>query len=72
VPDEIRDAYRTVAAAFVDYADVLKDVDLSSGSTPDADTQAKIVEAMKAFDNTELTAATTEIEAWVKKNCTGG
>jgi hypothetical protein len=69
VPEEIRDAFRTVAAAFSTYADVLKDVDLSSGETPDPDTLAKLADAAKALDNTKLTAATTEIEAWAKANC---
>jgi hypothetical protein len=52
---------------------VLKDLDLSSGATPDPDTMAKFAEAMKKLDNAELTAATAEIEAWATKNCnTGG
>ena len=72
VPEEIRDAFKTFAAAFSTYADVLKDVDLKPGETPDAETLAKIADAAKAFDNTELKAATTEIEAWVTKNCTTG
>jgi hypothetical protein len=72
VPEEIRDAFKTVAAAFATYADVLKDVDLSSGATPDPDTLAKLADAAKALDNTKLTAATTEIEAWAKKNCSAG
>jgi hypothetical protein len=71
VPEEIRGAFKTVAAAFETYADVLKDVDLSSGATPDPDTLAKLAEAAKSLDNTKLTAATTEIEAWAKENCTG-
>ncbi len=69
VPEEIRDAFKTIAAAFATYADVLKDVDLSSGKTPDPATMAKLANAAKALDNTKLTAATAEIEAWAKKNC---
>jgi hypothetical protein len=71
VPEEIRGAFKTVAAAFETYADVLKDVDLSSGATPDPNTLAKLARAAKSLDNTKLTAATTEIEAWAKENCTG-
>ncbi len=33
VPEEIRDAFKTVAAAFATYAEVLGDIDLSSGGT---------------------------------------
>ena len=70
VPEEIRDAFRTIAAAFGTYADVLGDIDMSSGKTPDAKTLQKLAEAAKSLDNTKLTAASAEIEAWAKKNCT--
>ena len=72
VPEEIRDAFKTVAAAFGEYADILKDVDLSAGETPDPDKLAEIAEAMQKLDNAELTAASAEIEAWAKKNCSTG
>ena len=72
VPEEIRDAFQTVAAAFVTYADALEGIDLSSGETPDPDTLAKLAEAAKDLDNTELTAASAEIEAWARENCTPG
>ena len=72
VPEEIRDAFRTFAAAFATYADVLQDVDLTPGETPDPETLQKLADAAQAFNDTELTAATAEIEAWVKENCTGG
>ena len=72
VPEEIRDAFKTFAAAFATYADALKDVDLKPGQTPDPATLAKFAAAAKSFDNAKLTAATTEIEAWVTKNCTTG
>lgn len=72
VPEEIRDAFKTVAAAFATYADVLKDIDLSSGATPDPDTLEKLADAAKSLNNTELTAASAEIEAWAKENCSTG
>ena len=69
VPEEIRDAFKTIAAAFGTYADVLGDLDLSSGKTPDAATLQKLAEAAQTLDNTKLTAASAEIEAWAKENC---
>ena len=69
VPEEIRDAFRTVAAAFSTYAEALKDIDVSSGETPDPETLAKFADAAKALDNAKLTAATAEIETWATKNC---
>jgi len=69
VPEEIRDPFKTVAAAFAKYADALKDVDLTPGETPDADTLAKISAAVNEFNDPELTAASSEIAAWATKNC---
>ena len=69
VPEEVRDAFQTVAAAFTTYAEVLKDVDLGSGETPDPETLAKLAEAATALNDTELTAASAEIAAWATKNC---
>ena len=69
-PEEIRDAFKTVAAALSTYADVLKDVDLTPGETPDSETLAKLAEAATALNDTELTAASAEIAAWATKNCT--
>jgi len=71
VPEEIRDAFRTVAAAFATYADVLGDIDLSSGEAPDPETLQKLAEAAEKLDDTKLTAASAEIEAWAKRNCSG-
>ena len=71
-PEEIRDAFKTLAEAFGKYIDVLGDIDLSPGETPDPDDVAKMAEAAKAFSDTKVTAATGEIEAWVKENCTSG
>ena len=72
VPEEIRGAFRTIAAAFGTYADVLGDIDMSSGKAPDAKTMQKLAEAAQKLDNAKLTAASAEIEAWAKKNCTTG
>ena len=71
VPEEIRDAFKTVAAAFGTYADALGGVDMSPGATPDPTTLAKLAKAAKSLDNAKLTAATAEIETWAKNNCTG-
>jgi hypothetical protein len=72
VPEEIRPAFRTLAAAFSSYAEAFKGIDLSSGKTPDPATLAKLATAAKSLDNQKLTAATAEIEAWGKKNCKTG
>jgi len=72
VPEEIRGSFRTLAAAFAQYATALQGVDLSSGEVPDAATIAKLAEAAKALDNESLSAANTEISAWATENCSTG
>jgi hypothetical protein len=71
-PEEIRDAFKTLAEAFGQYVEALGDIDVSPGETPNPDDVSKMAEAAKAFSDTRVTAATAEIEAWVKKNCTSG
>ena len=71
-PEEIQDAYKTVAAAFAQYAAALEGVDLSSGETPDPATIAKLAKAAQSLDSEELTQANTQIGTWVSENCTGG
>ena len=71
VPEEIRDAFKTVAAAFATYAEVLGDLDLSSGGTADPENLQKLAEAAGKLDDAKLTAASAEIEAWARSNCTG-
>ena len=72
VPEEIRDSFQTLAAAFAQYAVALEGVDLSSGGVPDAATIAKLAAAAKALDNESLSTASTEVSAWVTENCSTG
>ena len=72
VPEEIRDAFQTVAAAFTTYAELLEDIDFGSGETPNPETLAKLQEAATELDDAELTAASAEIAAWASENCTPG
>jgi hypothetical protein len=68
-PEEIRDAYRTLAEAVVAYAAVVGDLDIEAGATPDAATIAKLIEASKTLGTTDIQAASSEITAWVTANC---
>lgn len=71
-PEEIRDAFKTVAAAFAQYADALEGIDLSSGETPDPATIAKLAQAAQSLDDEGLTEANAQISTWVSENCTTG
>jgi len=72
VPEEIRGSFQTLAAAFAQYADAIKGLNLSPGKVPDAATIVKLESAAKALNSTSLAGANTKIEAWAKKNCSAG
>jgi ABC-type glycerol-3-phosphate transport system substrate-binding protein len=69
VPEEIRADVQTLAAAFATYADKIKDIGITPGSTPNADQVQQLQAAIASLDQDELTAASQRIEAWSKKNC---
>ncbi len=69
VPDEIKADYEVIAENFDKIVEALKDVDLTSGGTPNAEAIAKLQQLATTFDSPELREATANIEAWTQKNC---
>ena len=69
VPDEIKADYEVIAENFGKIAEALKDVDLQSGETPNAEAIAKLQQLATSFDSPEIREATANIEAWTQKNC---
>ena len=69
VPDEIKADYEVIAENFDKIVEALKDVDLTSGETPNAEAIAKLQQLATTFDSPELREATANIEAWTQKNC---
>lgn len=69
VPDEIKADYEVIAENFGKIAEALKDVDLQSGETPNAEAIAKLQQFATSFDSPEIREATANIEAWTQKNC---
>ena len=72
VPEEIRDPFKTVAAAFATYADALKDVDLTPGQTPDADDAGKDLGCSEQAQQHRAHGSERRDRAWATKNCTTG
>ena len=68
-PDEIRDDFATLAEAYASYADVLEDIDVDPGETPDAEALAQLQSALAAVDQQEVTAASQRISDWAEENC---
>jgi hypothetical protein len=71
-PDEIKDDLTVLSNAMGEIAEALKDVDLSSGATPDAETIQKLTELSQSFDNAEIQEASDNLQAWSTENCTSG
>lgn len=69
VPDEISADVQTLARAFGEYSDKLRDIGLEAGATPDADQLAQLQAALASLDQEELTAASQRLEAWATANC---
>jgi hypothetical protein len=70
-PSEIRDDFKTFAAAFSTYAGALKKAGYKPGSTPSAAQIASIAAAAQQFGSPKLKAAETHLTAWAHKNCAG-
>lgn len=68
-PDEIKADLQTLSAAWKEVASALKDVDLSSGQAPSAETLAKLQELGNKFNTPKLQQASKRLTAWTKKNC---
>ena len=68
-PDEIKDDLATLATAWAEIATALKDVDLSSGQAPSAETIAKLQELSTKFNTPALQQASTNLAEWTQEHC---
>ena len=68
-PEEIRADFRVLADAWEVYAEVLPDLQVEPGETPDPEALAKLQEATTSIDQQKVTAASARIEAWTTENC---
>jgi hypothetical protein len=71
-PDEIKDDLAVLAGAMDEISEALKDVDLTSGATPDPETLQKLQELSQTLDNAEIQQASQNLEAWATENCSSG
>ncbi len=68
-PEEIRADIQILADAWEEYADVLDDVQVEAGETPDPEDLAKLQQAIASIDQQEVAAASQRISAWTTANC---
>ncbi len=71
-PEEIRADIEVLADAWEQYSEVLDDVQIEAGATPDPDDLAKIQQAIASIDQQEVAAASQRINAWTTENCQNG
>lgn len=67
-PEAVREDFKVIASAFAKYAEVLKDVDLTSGQ-PDPDVIAKIQALFTGDEAQKVQAASERINTWSNENC---
>ncbi len=68
-PEEIRADFQVLAEAWEVYADVLPDLQVDPGETPDPEALAKLQQATASIDQEEFAAASERINAWTTENC---
>ncbi len=68
-PEEIRADFLVMAKAWEVYADVLPDLQVDPGETPDPEALAKLQQAIASIDQEEFAAASERITAWTTENC---
>jgi hypothetical protein len=71
-PDEIQSDLRTLFTAYAKYFDDLKGLGIKEGSVPTAAQLAQLSQASEAFNDPEVTAASTHVSAWADENCKSG
>jgi hypothetical protein len=67
IPAELKDDFETVAAAYKDYADTLKGIDLSDMTS--GDSLDKLEEASKKVESQDVKEAQDHIQAYFDANC---
>ncbi len=68
-PEEIRADFQVLAEAWEVYAEVLPDLQVEPGETPDPEALAKLQQATASIDQEEFAAASERINAWTTENC---
>lgn len=71
-PEEIRADIRILADAWDVYADILPDLQVEPGETPDPEALAELQQALASIDQANVTAASQRIADWAEANCPSG
>jgi len=69
VPEEIRADVQTIASAYGEFAQKLKDIGYAPGSVPTADQIQQLQDAAQSVGDPDVKAASDRLSAWTSKNC---
>jgi hypothetical protein len=70
VPEEIQADVQTIASAYGDFAQKLKDIGYTPGTVPTADQIQQLEDASQSVGDPDVRAASDHLSAWTSKNCT--
>jgi pyruvate/2-oxoglutarate dehydrogenase complex dihydrolipoamide acyltransferase (E2) component len=68
-PEEIRDDFRVIADYWTKIVEVLKGVNLQSGTPPSPEVLKKLQKVQNEIDQAKLQRANQNISNWANKNC---
>jgi ABC-type glycerol-3-phosphate transport system substrate-binding protein len=71
-PEEIRADFQILADAWDEYAEIVPELQVEPGETPDPEALAKLQQALASIDQQEVAAASQRISAWAEANCPSG
>jgi hypothetical protein len=70
VPEEVRADVQTIASAYGEFAQKLKDIGYTPGTVPTADQIQQLQDAAQSVGDPDVKAASERLTAWTTKNCT--
>ena len=70
VPEEVRADVQTIASAYGEFAQKLKDIGYTPGTVPTADQIQQLQDAGQSVGDPDVKAASERLTAWTTKNCT--
>ncbi len=70
-PEEIRADFQVLADAWEELAEILPELQVDAGETPDPEALLKLQQAIASLDQQEVSAASQSISEWTTENCTG-
>ena len=69
VPEEIRADVQTLADAYGQYVDVIREAGIEPGQIPTAEQAQQLQDALASVGTADVSAASERLSAWTNENC---